>query len=174
MNSQGWFPLGWTGWIFLQSKGLSRVFSSNRIQKHQFFIIQPSLWAQLAHHIWLLEKPWLWLSSVTQLCLTLCDPMDTMLLCPWRTSNEGWAPKNWCFWNVVVEKTLESPLGYKIKSVNPKKNQPWILIGRTNAEAEAPILWPPDAKSQLIGKDPDAGKDWGHEEKGMTEDELVR
>ena len=75
MNSQGWFPLGWTGWIFLQSKGLSRVFSSNRIQKHQFFIIQPSLWAQLAHHIWLLEKPWLWLSSVTQSCLTLCDPM---------------------------------------------------------------------------------------------------
>ena len=115
-----------------------------------------------------------WVSEVAQSCLTLCDPMDTMLLCPWRTSKEGWAPKNWCFWNVVVEKTLESPLGYKIKSVNPKKNQPWILIGRTNAEAEAPILWPPDAKSQLIGKDPDAGKDWGHEEKGMTEDELVR
>ena len=96
------------------------------------------------------------------------------VLRPWRTSKEGWAPKNWCFWNVVVEKTLESPLGYKIKPVNPKKNQPWILIGRTNAEAEAPILWPPDAKSQLIGKDPDAGKDWGHEEKGMTEDEMVR
>ena len=86
---------------------------------------------------------------------------------------EGWAPKNWYFWTVVVEKTLESPLDSKeIKQVNPKGDQPWIFIGRADAEAEAPILWPPDAKSQLIGKDPDAGEDWGHE-KGMTEDEMV-
>ena len=70
---------------------------------------------------------------------------------------EGWAPKNWCFWTVVLEKTLESPLDYKIKPVNPKGNQP--RIRRTDAEAQAPILWPPDAKSRLIGKDPDAGKD---------------
>ena len=79
---------------------------------------------------------------------------------------EGWAPKNWCFWTTELEKTLESALDNKeIKSVNPKGNQLWIFIGRTDAdaEAEAPILWLPDAKSRLIGKDPDAGKDWGQE-----------
>ena len=89
---------------------------------------------------------------------------------------EGWAPKNWCFRIVVfrTEKTLESSLDSKhIKPVNPKGNQPWILIRRTDAEAEAPILWPPDAESRLIGKDPDAGKDWKQEEKGPTEDEMV-
>ena len=88
---------------------------------------------------------------------------------------EGWEMKNWCFWIVVLEKTLESPLDSKeIKPVNPKGNQPWMFIGRTDAEAEDLILWPPDANSQLIGKDPDAGKDWGQEEKGVTEDEMVR
>ena len=81
---------------------------------------------------------------------------------------ESWAPKNLCFWTVMLEKNLESPLDSKIKSVNPKGNQPWIFIGRTKAEAEASILWPPDVKSWLIGKDPDAGKDWRQEEKGMT------
>ena len=87
---------------------------------------------------------------------------------------ESWAQKNWCFWTVVLEKTLESPLDCKdIQSVYPKENQSWIFIGRTDAEAETPILWPPDAKSWLIGKDPGAGKDWGQEEKGMTEDEMV-
>ena len=76
---------------------------------------------------------------------------------------EGWVPKNWCFWTVVLEKTLESPLDCKeIKLVNPKGNQPWIFTGRTDTETEAPILWPPDAKSRLNGKDPDAGKDWRH------------
>ena len=75
---------------------------------------------------------------------------------------EGWAPKSWCFWSVVLEKTLESPLDCRqIKPVNPKENQSWIFIGRTDIEAEAPILWPSDVKSQLIGKDPDPGKDWG-------------
>ena len=86
----------------------------------------------------------------------------------WKLDNKkGWAPKNQYFWTVVLEKTLESPLYRKeIKSVHPKGNQSWIFIGRTDAEAEAPILWLPDAKSQLLGKDPDTGKDWGHEEKG--------
>ena len=75
--------------------------------------------------------------------------------------------KNWCFLTMVLEKTLESPLDSKeVKPVNPKGNQPWIFIGRIDAEAEAPILWLPDVKSQIIGKDPDAGKDWGQEEKG--------
>ena len=86
---------------------------------------------------------------------------------------ESRAPKNWCFWTVVLEKTLESPLDCKeIQQVYPK-DQSWIFIGRTDAEAETPILWPPDAKSWLIGKDPDAGKDWRREEKRMTEDEMA-
>ena len=87
---------------------------------------------------------------------------------------ESWAPKNWCFWTVILEKTLESPLGSKeIKPINPKRSQHWIFIGRTDTEDEAPILWVPDGKNWLIGKDPDAGKDWRQEQKGMTEDEMV-
>ena len=87
---------------------------------------------------------------------------------------ESWAPKNWCFWTVVLEKTLESPLDCKeIQTVHPKGDQSWVFIGRTDAEAETPMLWPPHAKSWLIWKDPDAGKDWGQEEKGTTEDEMV-
>ena len=92
---------------------------------------------------------------------------------------EGWVPKNWCFWTVVLEKTRESPLNCKeIQPVNPKGNQLWIFIqkdlnasGRTDAEAKVPVLWPPDAKSQLLRKEPDAGKDW-RQEKGVTEDEM--
>ena len=87
---------------------------------------------------------------------------------------EGWTPKNWCFQTVVLEKTLESFLDSKeIKPVNPKGNQPWIFTGRTDAEAEVLILWPLDAKSQFIEKDPDAGKDWGQKKRGATEDEMV-
>ena len=87
---------------------------------------------------------------------------------------ESWALKNWCFWTVVLEKTLESPLDCReIQPVHPKWNQSWIFIGRTDAQAETPILWPPDAKNWLNGKDPDAGKDWSQEEKAMTEDEMV-
>ena len=86
---------------------------------------------------------------------------------------EGWAPKNWCLWIVVLEKTLESHFDCKIKPVNPKGNQHWIFIGRTDAAAEAPILWPPDVNSQLTVKNPDAGKDWGQEEKGTTENGMV-
>ena len=87
---------------------------------------------------------------------------------------ESWVPKNWCSWTVVMEKTLESSLDCKeIKPVHPKGNQSWIFIGRPDAEAETPILWPSDVKSWLIGKDPDAGNDWRQEEKEMTEDEMV-
>ena len=87
---------------------------------------------------------------------------------------EGWAPKNWCFWTVVLEKTLVSPLDCKeIQPVHPKGNQSWIFIGRTDVEAETQILWPPDVESWLNGKDPDAGKDWGQAEKGAIEDEMV-
>ena len=87
---------------------------------------------------------------------------------------EGWALKNWCFRSVVLEKTLQNPLDSKeIKPVHPKGNLSWIFIGRTDAEAEAPVLWPPDAKSWLIRKDSGAGKDRRQEEKGTTEDEMV-
>ena len=87
---------------------------------------------------------------------------------------ESWAPKRWCFWTVVLEKALESPLdGKEIQPVHPKGNQSWVFIGRTDAEAETPILWLPDAKNWLLGKYPDAGQDWRQKEKGMTEDEMV-
>ena len=87
---------------------------------------------------------------------------------------QSWAAKNLCFWTVVLEKTVKSPLDCKkIKPVHTKGDPSWVFIGRTDAEAETPILWPPDAKSWLIGKDPDAGKDWEQEEKGMTEDEMA-
>ena len=96
--------------------------------------------------------------------VVICEmigPLDWM----WELDHkEGWAPKNWCFWSVVLEKTLESPLdSTEIKLVDPKGNQPWIFVGRTDAEAEAPILSPFDTKGQLIGKVPDAGKDWRHD-----------
>ena len=87
---------------------------------------------------------------------------------------DSWAPKNWCFWTVVLEKTLESPLDCKeIQPVHPKGNQSWVFTGRVDADAEALILWPPDVKNWLIWEDPDAGKDWGQEEKWATEDEMV-
>ena len=93
----------------------------------------------------------------------------------WKLDHkESWTLKNWCFQIVVLEKNLESPLDCKeIQPVHPKGNKSWIFTGRTDAEAEAPILWPPDAKNQLIGKDPDAAKDWRQEEKGTIEDEMV-
>ena len=87
---------------------------------------------------------------------------------------EIWAPKNWCFWTVVLEKTLESPLDCKeIQPVHPKGDQSWVFIGRTDAEAETPALWPPHSKSWLFGKASDAGRDWGQEEKGTTENQMA-
>ena len=92
----------------------------------------------------------------------------------WMWELESWALKNWCFWTVVLEKTLDCPLDCKeIQPVHPKGDQSWVFIGRTDAEAETPVLWSPDAKNWLIGKDPDAGKDWRQKEKGMTEDQMA-
>ena len=86
----------------------------------------------------------------------------------------SWVPKNWCFWTVVLEKSLESSLDCKeFQAVHPKADQSWVFIGRTDGEAETPVFWPPDAKTWLIWKDHDAGKDWGREVKGTTEDEMV-
>ena len=90
------------------------------------------------------------------------------------TLKEGWVPKSWCLWTVVLEKTLESRLDLKeIKPINARGNQPWKFIGRTDAQAETPILWPPDEKSWLTEKDPEAGKDWRWEEKGMIKDKML-
>ena len=87
---------------------------------------------------------------------------------------QSWAPKNWCFWTMALEKIVESPLDCKkIHPVHSKGDQSWVFFGRTNAKAETPILWPPHVKSWLIGKDSDAGRDWGQEEKGTTEDEMA-
>ena len=96
---------------------------------------------------------------------------------PWMCEldcEESWVPKNWCFWTVMLEKSLESPLDCKeIQPVHSEGDQPWDFFGRNDAKAEAPVLWPPHAKSWLIGKDSDAGRDWGQEEKGMIEDEMA-
>ena len=110
---------------------------------------------------------------LTKVCIIKAMIFPVSHVWMWELNHkEGWASKNWCFWIVKLKKTLECPLNSKkIKPINPKGNQYWIFIGRTDAEAEAPILWPSDVKSQLIGKDPDAGKDWGQKEKeaaGLT------
>ena len=114
------------------------------------------------------------ITLLTKVCIVKAMVYPVVIYgCESLTIKKSWAPKNWCFWTVVLEKTLESALdSKKIKPVNPKRNQHWIFIRRTDAEAEAPILWPPDAKNWLIGKDPDAGKDWG-QEKRVIEDEML-
>ena len=103
-----------------------------------------------------------------------CPLITSVFNWMWKLDyKESWAPKNWCFWTVVLEKILDSPLDCKkIQPVHPKGDQSWVFIGRTDVEAETPILWPPELKCWLIWKDPDAGKDWGQEEKGMTEASL--
>ena len=110
----------------------------------------------------------------TKVCLVkaMFFPVVTWM---WKVDyEESWVLKNWCFWTVVLEKTLASPLNCKeIQSVHPKGDQSWVFIGRTDAKAETPILWPPDVKSWLIGKESDAGRNWGQEEKGTTEDEIA-
>ena len=111
----------------------------------------------------------------TKVCLVKAMVFSSSHVWIWECDyKESWEPKNWCFWTVVLENTLESLLDYKeIQPVHPKGNQSWIFIRRTDVEAETLILWPPDAKNWLIWKDPDAGKDWKLEEKGTAEDEMV-
>ena len=111
----------------------------------------------------------------TKFCLVKAMVFSSSHVWMWELDCEkSWALKNWCLWTVVLEKTLESPLDYKeIQPVHPKGKQSWIFTERADAEAKTPKLWPPDMKNWLTGKDPDAGKDWRQEEKGMTEDEMV-
>ena len=120
-----------------------------------------------------LELPMM--SLYTSMLLYFSNSFSSSHVQMWELDyKESWALKNWWFWIVMLEKTLESPLDCKeIKPVNPKGNQPWIFLRRIDAEAEAPILWPPDEKRWLIRKDPDAGKDWRPEEKGTSKDEMV-
>ena len=113
------------------------------------------------------------LSTKVHLVKAMVFPV-VMYGCESWTYKESWVPRNWCFWTVVLEKTLESPLDCKeIQPVHPKGDQSWVFFGRTDAKAETPVLWPPHVKSWLIGKDPDAGRDWGQKEKGTTEDEMA-
>ena len=114
------------------------------------------------------------ITLLTKVCLVNYD-FSSSHVWMWELDHkEGWVSKNRCFQIVVPEKILENPLDSKeIKPVNPEQNQPWIFIGRTDAEAETPILWPPHAKNWLIWKDPDAGNNWRQEEEGTTEDEMV-
>ena len=154
-----------------------------KIKKTKFLKSNKELLHISTNQWWLLWT--FWSISFYQFCVCVCVFAHTDILasvgvykllvsqsCP--RPKGGWAPKNWCFRTVVLEKTLEGPLDSKeIKPVNPKGNQFCIFTGRTDAEAQASILWPPDAKSLLIGKDPDAGRDWGQKEKGATEYEMV-
>ena len=134
--------------------------------KLQELVIDRETWHAAVHGV---AKSQTRLSNWTELNWT--DGFSSSHVWMWELDyKESWPPKNWCFWTVVLEKTLESPLDCKeIQPVHPKGNQSLIFIGRTDAEAEAPILWPPDVKNWLIGKDPDAGKEWRQKEKGVAE-----
>ena len=115
------------------------------------------------------------ISLLTKVRLVKAMVFPVVMLWMWELDcEESWAPKNWCVWTVVLEKTLESPSDCKeIQPVHSKGDQPWDFFGRNDAKAETPVLWPPHAKSWLIGKDSDAGRNWGQEKKGMTEDEMA-
>ena len=118
---------------------------------------------------------WNKLTEKSHNILIMCIRFSSSRVWMWELDcEESWAPKNWCFWTVVLEKTLESPSDCReIQRVHSRGDQSWVFFGRTNAKAETPVLWPPHAKSWLIGKDSDAGRDWRQEEKGMTEDEMA-
>ena len=160
-----------------QAQNLPSVSNMSEIEAcHSISYCWWSFSSAISHLLSFLQSVTLLASSLSASpCMQLLYGFSSGHVGMWESDHkESWALKNWCFWTVVLEKTLESPLDCKeITPVHPKGNQPWIFIGRTDAEAETPILWPPDAKNWLIGKDPDAGKDWRQEEKGMTEDEMV-
>ena len=154
-----------TDFIFLGSKITADHDCSHEIKRH--LLLERKAMTILV--IILKSKDTTWL---TKICIVKATVFPVVI---WELNHkEGWVPKNWYFQIVVLEKIPESPLNSKeIKLVNPNGNQPWIFTERTDAEAEATILWPPNVKSQFTGKDPEAREDWGEEEKGVTEDEMV-
>ena len=156
-----------TDFIFLGSKITVDIVWSHEIKSHlllRWKVKSPRQSIKKQRHHFADECPY-----------SLSYGFSSCYVCIWELDHEeGGVSKNWCFWIVMLEKTLESPLDcQEIKPVSPKGNQLWILIGRTDNEAETSIFWPPDMQSLLIGKHPDAGKDWRQEEKGMTEDRLL-
>ena len=176
MNIQDWFPLELTGLSSLQSKGFSRVFSNTTILKHRFFGAPPSLWSNSHIHTQPLEKPQHQLygpgSNILSICLIsggVAQLLSEEIVRFYVAISSVWKFQPFHVFSTI----FLQPLDFKeIQPVHPKRNQSWVFIGRTDVEAETPIFWPPDAKSWLIWKDPDAGKDWG-QEKGTTEDEMV-
>ena len=150
-HKESWVPKNWCFWTVVLEKALESPLDCKEIQPahpkgDQSWVFIGRTDAKAETHVWMWELDY----------------------------EESWAPNNWCFWTVVLEKTLESPLDCKeIQPAHPKGDQSWVFVGRTDVEAETLILWPPDAESWLIWKDPDAGKNWGQEEKGTTEDEMV-
>ena len=164
-----WRNNGNSGWLYFS--GLQNTADgdcSHEIKRHLLFGRKV-----MSHQDSILKSRDITLS--TKLCLVKCILFSSGLVWMWVLDYKGnWAQKNWCFWTVVLEKTLESPLDHKeIQPVHPNGEESWMFIGRTDVEAETPMLCPPDAKSWLIWKNPDAGKDWGKQEKGTTEDEMV-
>ena len=163
-----WGNSGNSGWLyFLGSKITADGDCSHEIKR--YLLLGRKIMTNLDS---ILKSRDITLSTKVRLVKAMVFPV---VMYRWELDcEESWSPKNWCFWTVVLEKILESPLDCKeIQPVNPKRDQSWVFIGRTDAEAETPVLWPPHAKSWLIGKDHDAGRDWGQEEKGTTEDEMV-
>ena len=165
-----WGNSGNSGWFyFLGSKITAGGDCSHEIKRH--LLLGRKVMTNLDR---ILKSRDVTLPKKFHLAKPMVFPVVTYGCECWTMKKESWVLQNWCFWTVVLEKTLESPLESKeIQPVHPKGDQPWVFIGRTDAKAETPILWPPDANNWLIGKDPDAGKDWRWESKGTTEDEVV-
>ena len=163
-----WGNSGNSGWLYFSG-----------LQNHCRWWLQPGNWKMLTPRKESYDQPDSILKSrditfSTKVCLVKAMVFPVVRCGFELYYKENWAPENWCFWTVVLEKTLESPLDFKENQpVHPKGDRSWVFTGRTDVEVETPILWPHDVKSWLIWKDPDAGKDWGQEEKGMTEDEMV-
>ena len=157
-----------TDFIFLDSKITADSDCSHEIKRH--LLLERKTMTNLDSILKSRD-----VTLLTKVCLVKSYGFSSSHVWMWELDyKESWAPKNWCFCTVVLEKILESPLDCKeIQPVHSKGNQSWIFIGRTDAEAETPILWPPDSKNWLIWKDPDAGKDWRREEKRMIDDKLV-
>ena len=164
--SNRWGNSGNRGWLFLGSKITADGDCSHEIKRH--LLLGRKVMTNLDS---ILKSRDITLSTKVHLVKAMVFPV-VIYGCE-LDCEESWVPKNWCFWTVVL-KTLESLLDCKgIQPVHPKGDQSWMFIGRTDVEAETPMLWPPDAKNWLIYKDPEAGKDWGQEEQGTTEDEMV-